>query len=330
MLRWLSGSEMYIKHKFHEKTRQFIQVYPLNERASKFKDYIIASRSIATANTYIAAVRKFENFLESKKILLKNAQEGLLEDFVSWLLEQKLNPASIRVTYAAIKTYTDWCRTHEDGGCPIFARPRMPHLEEKMPFVLTTDQLVLYLSEASKIAEPSRTALLLLPYCGLRVSELCKLRAVDIITETDETGERWTVLTVVGKGRKFRHMPIAHKAKPILLSYIRNWRIKHRDSKWLFPSKSKGKDDKKAHLSAKTLQLHLRNIRERAKLPEELTPHALRRTCFTYLYRSGVPIETIAKIAGHSSVDTTMKHYIAVSTREVLKTLNKAERKHNG
>jgi site-specific recombinase XerD len=270
------------------------------------------------------AVQRFDNFLDKSGVLMRSAPPGILDDFVTALSKLKLSPATIALTIAAIKSYTGWCRNHEEGGCPQFDQPKLPKRDLKIPFVLTTDQLSSYFKHVSKIDEPSRTALLILPFCGLRVTELCKVTLDRFRTNyRDKSGNNWTVFMIIGKGRKGRVAPLLRPGAEILREYLLKWRKKQRPSAWLFPGKNiKGR--KTDALSAKTLQAHLRHIRIRMNLPENLTPHVLRKTCFTNLYRKGVSIQTIAWIAGHSSIEMTMKYYIHVSTEDVLSELDTA------
>jgi integrase/recombinase XerD len=296
-------------------------------RVDRFREHISAVRSAQTAYTYIAAVRRFEEFLDKNGILLKNAPSSLLDDFVVWMSKNNLSPATIRLTLSGVNSYTAWCRNHDDGGCPKFDEPKTPKIVQKDPFILNSNELFFYFKEVAKLKEPSRTALLIMPYCGLRVTELCRVELNRITSELDKKGKRWTVILVMGKGRKMRHIPLLPQASDMLIKYLNGWRSQQRKSKWLFPGKDiKEKAGRKFQrfidsLSAKTLQAHLRNIRERMKLKSDLTPHVLRKTCFTYLYRQGMSIHTIAKIAGHESIETTMKYYIASSSRETLDEL---------
>ena len=41
-----------------------------------------------------------------------------------------------------------------------------------------------------------------------------------------------------------------------------------------------------------------------------ITPHSFRRSFATYKYRNKVPLEKIARLMGHESVDTTMEYII--------------------
>ncbi len=308
-----------VEHAERNEDGTFLPVHKDKIRVQRFKDYILATRSHYTCLSYATSVRRFEKFLEEKEIVLKDAGPGLLQDFIVWLSEQDLSPASIHLIYEGVKAYTNWCRDHGEVICQSFSRPKMPKGEIREPFILQPKELNLYFKGVIKLKEPTRTALLILPYCGLRVSELCKLKLTDVGYEYDEAGVKWIVFDVKGKGDKIRRCPICLEANSIFKKYLEGWRTKvQRTGKpiWLFPSRY-GKS-KYVHLSPRTLQLTLRNIRDDMNLPKQLTPHALRRTCFTYLYRRGVDITTIARIAGHSSVDTTIKHYIHISTRDIL------------
>ena len=54
----------------------------------------------------------------------------------------------------------------------------------------------------------------------------------------------------------------------------------------------------------------------------KLKPNTFRHTFCTRLINRGVPISTVSKLAGHSSVDTTATFYINSSREEKLKAVN--------
>ncbi len=56
---------------------------------------------------------------------------------------------------------------------------------------------------------------------------------------------------------------------------------------------------------------------------EYVSPHTFRRTRATGWYREGVPIETIAMLLGHESVDTTKKHYAKYSVEQLRRESEK-------
>lgn len=303
----------------------FQPLHPVKTTEQKFKDYIAATRSRETAHTYYTSVHHFEQFLDEQKTSLKQVGESVLQDYVVYLSDKNFSPTSVRLFYIAAKSYLEWCKTHGEVDCQSFARPRLPKAEQKIPFILTPGQLKHYFELSAKLSEPVRTIFLILPYCGLRVAEVCRLRLTDISSETNSRGQRWTVLLVRGKGNKQRVCPVFPVAQSMLQSYLAGWRKRQPfRSNWLFPSARKKQVN---HISARSLQFHLLNLGREMNLAQNLSPHVLRRTCFTYLYKRGADITLIAKIAGHKSIDTTVKHYIAVSTTDMLDKLGEKKGK---
>lgn len=53
-----------------------------------------------------------------------------------------------------------------------------------------------------------------------------------------------------------------------------------------------------------------------------ITPHMLRRTFATKLLRSGTDLDTVADTLGHSSLDTTRKHYAFASDERTRHAIN--------
>ena len=56
---------------------------------------------------------------------------------------------------------------------------------------------------------------------------------------------------------------------------------------------------------------------------EGLTVHDLRRTYVTRLIRAGVPLPTVRKLAGHSSIETTLRYYNWVSDDDLREGMAK-------
>lgn len=296
-------------------TGRFLPEKPLLVRAQRFRDHLEATRSSNTAQTYMMGAKKLDEYLEESEIELKDSPSGLLNNFVGWLSAKHLTPASIRANVIGAKRYIKWCRGQEEE-IPEFDEPDIPKIPESEPFVLTTQELAVYFNDVQILQEPARTALLLLPFCGLRVSEICDLKN-RIKRVKDDKGRDWTVFEVYGKGDKKRLVPLLPGGHRILMNYLTGWRMQKK-STWLFPGKGK------KQLSPKTLQAHIRNIRLSSDLPDKLTPHAMRRTCFTRLSEMGLDAFVISEIAGHSNIQTTYKYYIKKNITDSLNKLNEA------
>jgi len=55
---------------------------------------------------------------------------------------------------------------------------------------------------------------------------------------------------------------------------------------------------------------------------KKITPHKLRSTYGTSLYKETGDIYLVASVLGHSDVNTTRKHYAAISDEERMKVTN--------
>jgi len=144
----------------------------------------------------------------------------------------------------------------------------------------------------------------LLLYTGIRVSELVNIKISDIDLLTGE-------LNIVGKGNKYREIPINQKLKKVLKSYLnteRNENKQAEDSPYLLLTERSPK------MHRDTVNYVLRKIGK--DLDFKMNPHKFRHTTFTLLIKKGVDISTISHLAGHASIETTNKYYLHTNREE--------------
>lgn len=137
---------------------------------------------------------------------------------------------------------------------------------------------------------------------GLRVSEVVALTYKDIQGET---------LTILGKGQKERQLPMPDFIRSALKKLPTGMAEDP-----LFINKN-GKP-----ISVRSIQLMVKNIRERLGLPEYFTPHAFRHSFATHLLEQGVDIRMVQELLGHSSLSTTQR-YLSVNTLDIIQAHHK-------
>jgi len=130
---------------------------------------------------------------------------------------------------------------------------------------------------------------------GLRISEACSLRPVDI-----DSG-RGLIHVREGKGRKARDVTLSDRLLVQLREY---WRITRPQCEWLFPSAR----SPQRHVPARTVRTALNRAAKAARLKRKVTPHLLRHTFASHLLESGVDVRTIQLLLGHSSLRSTERY----------------------
>lgn len=289
----------------------------------KFSAHLSNVRAENTRIKYVDAANHFLNFLREKQLPFDRLPPQTMGNFVAWLMAKNLAPRSVHVYKAGASYYLRWCEGH--GLTTPNLHADTPRPDAPVPNALRGEAILAYLRAASKLSEPFRTALLLLPYTGLRSNELAtltlskSLRKVALPVRGSDRHQDHLVFIVRGKGGVVRVVPVLLDGAPILLSYLKNWRQHvHGDSDWLFPSAQNGPDGEPAHISTRTMRHYCAEIRKTVPTPGKLTPHTLRDTYATALWKNGVDVATMTKVLGHKDISTTYAHYLDVQDSDVL------------
>ncbi len=146
---------------------------------------------------------------------------------------------------------------------------------------------------------------------GLRVSELIDLRLYQINLEAG-------FLTVVGKGRKERAVPIGKVACRRLRDYLEQVRpliLRGRLSDCVFVTvRGRG-------MTRQSFWQRLRKVAQRADVRQHLSPHTLRHAFATHLVEGGADLRAIQLMLGHADIGTTevYTHVAGERLREVHK-----------
>jgi site-specific recombinase XerD len=234
------------------------------------------------------------------------------------LLGQGIFPTTILSRLAAVNRYFRWL--HETQNVPkmAFHTPELPKQKRKVKDVLSPEMFEHYFRVASGLHEPMRTAALLLPCTGLRSNEMVSLPLLATRRSSFEHGgvvKDTQCLIITGKGGNERIVPILDEGVGFLLAYTRGWRRTRADETYMFPGKHLNE-----HLSTRALREAVQKIRGALRM--KFTPHTMRRTYLTSLYRKGVEPVMLAKIAGHSNVQFLVDYYLALDEHDVVRAVH--------
>lgn len=80
-------------------------------------------------------------------------------------------------------------------------------------------------------------------------------------------------------------------------------------------------------MSTRNVQKLIKKYSDKAKadhsLPKSVSPHTLRRTRGTTLYRDGVELPAISALLGHSDIKTTRDYYASPSQEQMREIANR-------
>ncbi len=201
---------------------------------------------------------------------------------------------------------------------------------------------VLAKEEISKIIDnliyPYNLMAKLMYGCGLRLFEAAQLRVYCFNVNTK-------MLTIYGKGGKFRSVPLPESIIPKIEDHIirltslyekdvatgfdgtfidESFERKHKNCakefpyQWFFPAKnltvvSGKKEIRRYHLHETNFQKQIKMAIGKARITKRASSHTLRHSFATHLLLAGYDITTVQKALGHADVRTTMIYRQAVN-----------------
>uniref|UniRef100_A0A6M3LL20 Putative site-specific tyrosine recombinase n=2 Tax=viral metagenome TaxID=1070528 RepID=A0A6M3LL20_9ZZZZ len=152
-------------------------------------------------------------------------------------------------------------------------------MKKKLPEILTEDELRLLLSRAYNPSH--KMQLMLMYYCGLRVSEMLAVKVEDIDFKNE------VIKVVSGKGGKDRLVPIPRPLLADLKDYVSLYAL----------------DGRLFHTKARNIQNVIRRIG--SQLGKRMHPHMLRHSYATHVLEKTNNIILVKDLLGHSDVRTT-------------------------
>lgn len=174
-----------------------------------------------------------------------------------------------------------------------------------------------------------RMFMMLLYDTAARLQEILDLKIDDVILD-DNNRPGKSYISVIGKGRKRRYIPIMPKTADHLTQYIKSF---HKEEKndYLFYVCRKGQKEQLSQDAAEKFirKYGIRAHEECPEVPVRLYPHMFRHSRATHLYRNGMQLPLVSEWLGHAQMETTMKFYASANTEMKEEAISKATSKLN-
>ena len=171
-----------------------------------------------------------------------------------------------------------------------------PKSQKKLPQTLSIDQVfnLINIPQTNFIDTRDRAILEFFYSSGLRLSELVNIHISDI-DFSEQT------LKILGKGNKFRIVPLGRKAIEALNLWTlqRNKLNKLVDTEFLFLNQQGKK------LTGRAIQYRLKFWAKKNNIPENIHPHLLRHSFASHVLQSSQDLRAVQELLGHSNISTT-------------------------
>lgn len=287
------------------------------------EDYITILRveknlSPNSIEAYKRDLTRYINFLQEEKDInnLEEISPKHIRGFIRVLNDAHLAPASITRSFSSIRSYHSFL----SGENLVQQNPSQlldaPKPSRKLPVVLAVEEVnkILGVIDTAKPLGRRDLAILEVLYsAGVRVSELCDLRMIDLVLDSD-------MIRVTGKGNKERFVPIGPRAQECINNYLKFDRPtlskKDKNLGKIFLSRN-GRP-----LTRMTVNIILKKWAQVSGLKKKVSPHTFRHSFATHLLEGGADLRVVQEMLGHVDISTTQIYYDM--DREHLKEVHRS------
>lgn len=263
----------------------------------------------------------------------RSLDQPLLEELLARLADADIGIRSQQRFLSSLRSFYDWLARSGEAAFNPARGIRLKSRQRDLPRLLDVDALQALLDapapdgpEEARLWCRDRAVMELFYSSGLRLAELAYARLDDLDMAAAQ-------ITVTGKGRKTRRLPVGRKALAALAEWLKlraHWQNEHsEDFLFLTP---KGR-----RFGERAIQHRLQHQAQRLGLAQRLHPHMLRHSFASHLLESSQDLRAVQELLGHADISTTQiythldyQHLAAVYDGAHPRARKKADETENG
>ena len=268
-----------------------------------FKAYLQLEKSLSenSVQAYLRDINKLTDYLQLYGRMQGPGETTLqdLQQFLQWIGELGMTAASQARIISGIRSFYSYCLMEQITDKDPTLLLEAPRLKRKLPDVLSfaeIERVIRAIDLSKPEGERNKAILETLYSCGLRVSEIIKLKLSNLYFDVG-------FIRVIGKGDKERLVPIGGAAAKQISTYIKNVRVHQR----IQP----GNEDivflnrRGAGLTRVMIFIMLKEHVKKAGITKNISPHTFRHSFATHLVEGGADLRAVQEMLGHESITTT-------------------------
>ncbi len=297
---------------------------------SEYETYLLLERSMSTntVESYLRSVRKLDTFLNIKSII-HTTHKDILEFLNHINIEDSISDASQALVISSLRAFFKFIINTGLVQQNPLEFVEINKTGKKLPNILEIHEIESILNSidhSTSYGMRNRAILEVLYGMGLRVSELINITLNNIIFDE-------MLIYIIGKGKKYRVVPIGNMALKYLNIYLDEVRpsflnepstdgfitktsstrknekqsskilssifTEKRGNNYLFLNKYGNK------ISRIAIFKMVKKAVKDAGIAKEVSPHTFRHSFATHMIEAGGDLRAIQELLGHSSINTT-------------------------
>lgn len=266
----------------------------------KYKNYLLLEKSLSanSIDAYMEDLAKLSGFMANEGLKVEDIALDHLQQFIAQLYDLGISARSVARIISGIKSFFSYLELDgyiQNNPTELLDTPK---IGLKLPTVLSLEEIELLLSVidlSTKEGQRNRAILEVLYGCGLRISELTKLRFSDLFFDEG-------FIKVEGKGSKQRLVPISHTAINEIQKYLiyrSQIEVKKGYENALFLS------NRGTPISRIMVFHFIKQYAMEVGIKKTISPHTFRHSFATHLLEGGANIRAIQLMLGHEKITTT-------------------------
>lgn len=267
-----------------------------------------------TENTRLAYERDLRRFIDYCKdrgypFLKMNTLQ--LEQYLQFLGKLGLSPRSLARNVSSIKGFYKYLFVEgliEENPAELLEIPKLP---KNLPETLSYEEinnLLETIDTSDALGIRDRALLETLYGTGCRVSELSQMQLQQIYFEEK-------IIQILGKGRKYRYVPIGDIALHWIKKYLARGRPlleqPQKSQNFVFISHVG------TPISRVSIWRMIQKYALKAGIQKQIYPHIFRHSFATHLIENGADLRAVQEMLGHADISTT-QIYTHVSNQYIM------------
>lgn len=297
----------------------------------------IRKASPHTIAAYRDGLNKYIDFLETEKkvrreeISFQDFNRENIKSFLDWMINIRNyaeKTCNLRITtihslleYAGYEHSTELMSVYLESrsikGIKAKDKP-IEYLEKNQMNALLSAP-----DTSSRTGRRNQMILVLYYDTAARISELLDATLSQLHLHTGVP-----YMTILGKGRKYRNIPLMDKTVCHLKRFLREF---HPEKNGQLPLFYATTYSQKHHLSNDTVETMIKKyskicIERGVDMPEKTHCHMIRKTRAMDLYKNGMPLAHIQQLLGHENMSTTSGFYAFATLDTLARSMDAANK----